>query len=605
MLKQLRENTKTILWVVVVAFVVSLFAGGAMYMFGGGGGGGGGQPGEESNLVGSIDGIELSRQMYSNTFQELYNNLRAQRGEGFKLSNTESYMLGEKAWESMLQKAIIAREIERFGIIVSDDELVAFLRRNPHPTLRQMFTDEEGNFDYQAYLQALSNPDADWIELERWGRSIIPELKLETMLSSQVHISESQIKDRFQRRNTRIKARYVKVPFIDEDPPYEPADAEIQSLYEEKREDFKAPEKRAIRMVRIEKAPTDLDDLDVLERMRELRGEILAGLDFAEAALQESDDYMTAQKGGELGFFGRDVMDTLFTETAFSLEPGEISEPVRTTFGYHIIKTEEKTVEEGEEKVKASHILMRVEPGYETIDSLRTLLTGLREAITEKGITDAAGDFGLDVVEPEPFVQGSFIKDHGYLPRIVNFAFNNSVGKISETMETEQYIYLVEIMQVVPESTMPIEEVKIRIIEMILAERMENAALETAGELRAKAVTGGDLEAAAHSFELVVAETPPFTIDSSIPEIGMGTGFAVAAYELQTGRIGPPVKGQNEWFIIEVVDRVPGKPSELAEQRVEILQQLRQENGSRFLALWYDNLRKEADVVDWRERTLN
>jgi parvulin-like peptidyl-prolyl isomerase len=79
----------------------------------------------------------------------------------------------------------------------------------------------------------------------------------------------------------------------------------------------------------------------------------------------------------------------------------------------------------------------------------------------------------------------------------------------------------------------------------------------------------------------------------------------VAAYELQTGRIGPPVKGQNEWFIIEVVDRVPGKPSELAEQRVEILQWLRQNNASRFLALWYDDLRKEADIVDLRERTLN
>jgi hypothetical protein len=119
------------------------------------------------------------------------------------------------------------------------------------------------------------------------------------------------------------------------------------------------------------------------------------------------------------------------------------------------------------------------------------------------------------------------------------------------------------------------------------------------------AVTGGDLEAAAHSFEIEVGETTPFTIDQTIPGIGMGTGFATAAYELQTGRISPPVKGYGEWFVLQVIDRAPGEPSELATQRQTILQLLRQENASRFLALWYDQLRKSAKVVDNRESTLN
>jgi parvulin-like peptidyl-prolyl isomerase len=600
MLKQLRENTKTILWIVVVAFVVSIFAVWGMNLRSGDGG-----PGEESNVIGSVDGIELSRQMYANTFQELYNNIRMQRGEDFRLSDSESYMLSEQAWETMIQKAIVAREIENHKITVTDEELVSFLRRNPHPTLRQMFTDEEGNFDYQAYLQALSNPDADWTELERWGRSILPELKLETMLTSQVHISEQQIRDRFQKQNTRLKTRYVKVPFVDEDPPYEPTEDELRALLEKKSDEFMSPEQRAIRMIRIEKAPTELDELDVQERIVELREEIIGGLDFAEAAELESDDQMTAQKGGDLGFFGRGVMDSLFTETAFALDTGQVSEPVRTSFGYHLIRTEEKTVEEGEEKVKASHILMRVEPGYDTIDSLRTLLTDLRETITEKGLHGAAEDFGIDIIEPEPFTEGAFIKDHGYLPRLVNFAFNNDVGKISGTMETEQYIYIIEVTEIIPETEMPFEDAKPRLVDMILAERRENAALETAKALRSRAVTGGDLEGAAHSYELEVVETPYFTTDSSIPGIGMGTGFGVAAYELPTGMVGPPIKVQDGWFIIQVTDRVPGEPAELAAQREAIMQQLRQENASRFLALWYDELRQNAVIEDWRERTLN
>ncbi len=601
MLKQLRDNTKTILWFVVVAFIVSIFAVWGMNQRGGGGG----QPGEQSNIVGSVDGIELSRQMYANNFQELYANIRAQRGDDVRLSDTEQYMLSEQAWEMGIQKAIIAREIDRMGIVVTDNELVSFLRRNPHPTLRQMFTGEDGQFDYQAYLQALSNPDADWTELERWGRSVLPELKLETMLSSQVNISERQIRDRFSRQNTRIQARYVKVPFVLEDPPYEPTAVEIAALYDEKKEDFKTPEKRAIRMVRIEKAATDLDEQDIYERMTELREEIIDGYDFAEAATQESDDFNTAQQGGDLGFFGRGIMDSLFTETAFALEVGEISDPVRTDFGYHLIKTDEKTVEDGVEKVKASHILMRVEPGYDTIDSLRTLFTDLREAITEKGLAPAAADFSIEVTEPEPFVNGSFIKDHGYLPRLVSFAFNNDIGKISTTMETQEYVYIIEVIDIIAESTTPLEEVSAQLAASIRSTHREDAALETAKQLRAIAVTGGDLEAAAHSFELEIGETTPFTIDQSIPEIGMGTGFATAAYEMQTGKISPPVKGNQEWFIIQVTDKKLGEPSELSAQRQTILQQLRQESASRFLALWYDALRKDAVIVDNRENTLN
>lgn len=601
MLKQLRENTKTILWVVVVAFVVSIFAVWGMNQRGGGGG----QPGEQNNIIGSVDGIEIARQTYANNFQELYANIRAQRGDDVRLSDTESYMLSEQAWEMCIQKAIIAREIDEMGITVTDNELVSFLRRNPHPQLRQMFTGEDGQFDYQAYLQALSNPEADWTELERWGRSILPEMKLETMLSSQVNVSESQIRERFNRENTRIMASYVKVPFVQEDPPYEPTDDEISAMYAEKKDDFKTPEKRAIRLVQIEKAPTDLDEQDIYERMVELREEIGEDYPFAEAATQESDDFNTAQKGGDLGFFSRGIMDSLFTETAFALEIGEISEPVRTSFGYHIILTEEKITEEGVDKVKASHILMRVEPGYETIDSLRTLLTDFRETIMEKGLAPAAADFGIEVSEPEPFVEGSFIKDHGYLPRLVNFTFNNDVGKISTTMETQQSIYIIEVIDIIEESTTPLEEIKMQLAERIRADRREAAARETAEELRSQAVTGGNLETAAHSFELEIGETTPFTVDQSIPEIGMGTGFAAAAFDLQTGRISPPVKGNMEWFIIQVTDRKLGEPSELAAQRQTILQQLRQESASRFLALWYDDLRQNADVVDNREMTLN
>lgn len=600
MLKQMRENTKTILWIVVVAFIISIFAVWGMDLRMGGGRGrrGGGDE------VGSVDGRPIDRRLYAATWQELYNNLLAQQGEDYRIGDAEAYMLAQQAWETTIQKLLLQREIERLGITVTDNELVSFLRRNPHPALRQIFTGENGQFDYQEYLRALSDPEQDWTELERWGRQVIPEMKLEALLAAQVHVSEQEVRERYEKENQVVRARYVRVPFPSPAEPYEPAGDQIDSLYQETKNQFVEFEKRRIQVIQIEKTPSRLDELDVLEQMRELRAEILGGLAFAEAAREESDDVNTAATGGDLGFFGPGEMDSTFAEAAFALEPGEVSEPVRTRFGYHLITVEERKTEDGEERVHARHILMTIEPGYDTRDSLGTLVRDLGEEINDTGFERAAERFGLEALEPEPFSRGSFIGGLGYLPQIVNFAFNNKTGAVSAPIETSDSVYYVKIAEQIPERVKPLEEVRQTLVERIRRERRESAALERTRTIRRDALTGGDLEAAALAAGLEAKETAPFTVDGAVPEIGTGTGFAVAAHLLPVGAIGEPVKGNGEWFLIQVIERPAVDMTGLADRHDELLQQIRQEKASRFIALWYDEIRSSAEIEDWREQTL-
>jgi peptidyl-prolyl cis-trans isomerase D len=297
-------------------------------------------------------------------------------------------------------------------------------------------------------------------------------------------------------------------------------------------------------------------------------------------------------------------MDSTFTEAAFALRPGEISEPVRTRFGYHLIRIEERTIEAGEERVHARHILMEIEPGYDTRDSLRTLLAGLRDEIDDKGFEQAAERFGLEVREPEPFARGSFISGLGYLPRIVNFAFNNKPGTVSAPIESSEGIYLVKVALEIPEQIKPLDQVKQTLVERIRRERLESAALERARSIRTDALTGGNLAASALAAGLEAGETPPFTADGSVPEIGTGTGFAVAAHLLPVGTVGEPVKGNAEWFLIQVIERPAVDMTGLPARHDEILQQIRQEKTSRFIALWYDGIRSDVEIKDWREQQL-
>jgi peptidyl-prolyl cis-trans isomerase D len=599
MLQQMRANTKTILWVVVVAFGITGFS-----LFGVNQKSGNQNPNERSEFVGSVNGQQITRQMYSFQYQQLLSQIRARRGDNISFSATESHMLAEQAWETTIMEMLRAQEIEKLGITVNDNELVSFLRRNPHPQLQSMIVDDEGSFDYNEYLRQLSNPEMDWSELERWGREQLPRVKFESMLMSQISMPDRLIMDEFEKRTIEMTVQYVKVPWQDEDPPYEPTEQELTARHEKSTDEFMDPEKRSIKLIVLEKSATELDDLDVREQMLEIRKDLMDGDDFAETAKIHSDDYMTADKGGDLGFFGRGMMDSTFTETAMAQDTGQVSMPVRTEFGYHLIRTVEKTNEDGEDQVRASHILMKVEPGYDTIDSLSTLIGSITDNIKNEGFENAAEMMELEIIEVEPFSRGAFIKDLGYLPRIVNFAFNFKSGKVSGPIESEDAIYYVKVTGEISERLKPLEEVRGQLVEMIRYDRKTENSKETARRIRQEAVTSGDLEAVAHSRELEFNTTSPFKVDDAIPGIGSSTNFALASFELPANKISVPVMGQNEWYILKVVSRTAPDMTAFADQKQTLSNEIMQQRSYDFLSMWYKQLREEAVVEDDRELTL-
>lgn len=599
MLKQMREKTKTILWIVVVAFVISIFAVWGMNLRSPQG------RSQEPEVVGTVDGEPVRRQMYAGTFNELLEQVRMQKGEDYRMSESEHRMLADQAWERTVQKILVAKEIERRGIVVTDNELIAFLRRNPPPAVQQAFVNDEGTFDYQAYLAALADPSRDWTRLEQWARGQIPEIKLQNTLSAQIHVPEHMVLERFERESVRVKASYVAIPFVDIDSLYVPDEATVAERYERTKDDFIEFEKRRISLIQIDKTPTEADERDVRERLREIRDEILAGESFAEAAKNYSDDYMSAENGGDLGFIAPGVMVPEFDAAAFGLEVGEISQPVRTEFGYHLISVEDRKTENDVEKIKARHILMEVDLGYDTIDSLRTELEELKEAILDKGFDRAAEKRGIEVHNPPPFARGSFIQGFGYKPGIINFAFNHRPGAISSAIETEASVFLVKILEVIPERHKPLEEVRDQLIAEIRIERAQEETRKKAEAIRRAALTGGDLESTAHERGLTVETTPLFTESESVPGIGVNTAFAHACHQLPVGELSPPIKGRNAFYLIRVSERTEPDMEAFSERRTEILNQLRSELATHFIAGWYDEIRQDAEVVDLRERTIN
>lgn len=598
MLKSLRERTKTILWIVVLAFVISIFALWGMDLR---------APNRASktlDAVGLIDGEKVSYQTYQNALNELWAQIKEQRGQDYEPSDIERNALADQAWENIIRNYLLSNEINKLKIAVTDEQLVSFLRSNPHPQLVKVFTDEQGRFDYAAYLKALSDPKYDWIELERWARSVIPQLTLETYLISKIHIPESEAMRLFEERNSTMKAQYVEIAFEESDRSYEPTDQELRALYEKNIEEYTIPAMRKIRLIEIDKLPSAEDEEEALQRLSEIRRDIIDGrIDFDSAAVEYSEDKASASKGGDLGFIGKGDMVSDFEKVAFSLKPGDISEPFKTQFGYHIVKVTERKIEKGAEKVCARHILIKPEPGYNTLDSISTLVKDITASIKKDGFEETAAKMNLSIKDVEPFQNGMFIKDVGFVPRLVNFAFNNKVGSVSFPVETSSKVYFARIVEEIPESARPFEEMRDRLVQEIRRNRSEEKARAKALEVRRTMIERGFLSGA-KEHGLVVQTTPPFKLSDQIPGIGANTAFATACKFLEIGSVSPPVKVGNEYFIISLLERSKPDPGEYAKARMSILSELRNEAASRFIANWYQELREKAKIEDLRERAL-
>jgi parvulin-like peptidyl-prolyl isomerase len=598
MLRGMRERTKTILWIVVLTFIVSIFAVWGMDLR---------TPQRrrtDSNVAGTIEKKPVTQQAYNDMVNQLYTQLKTQKGENYTASDMERSLIADQAWELTIQNRLTQKEIAKLKITVTDDELVAFLRQNPHPSLQNVFKTKDGQFDYQAYLRALADPSADWTELERWGRSEIPILKLQTYLVAQVHFSERDVLDRFKSQSATTKARYVEIP-IQKGAPYEPTDAELRALYEKKTSDFKNPAMRRISVIELEKRPSAADEADVRARLADVRSDIVKGAtDFAGAAKEYSDDKATSDKGGDLGFFKKGQMDSAIDKVAFSMKPGEISEPFRTQLGYDILKVEERKSGKGVEEVHARQILMKVEPGTDTVDSLQNVLKDVSTEIRSKGFDKTAADRKLKVLNPEPFPQGMFIKDLGFVPRIVSFAFNYKTGSVSYGIDSDAAIYIVKILEEIPEGVRPFEEVRAQLAEELRTDRAAEAAGSIAESIRKEMIATGNFDAVARAKGLAVKETPAFKENDQIPEIGANTPFQTACKYLAINAVSPPIRGQGRFYIIKVVERTEPDMTKYAEGRQAIVDALRSELANRFMANWYQGIRDKAKVEDLREKPI-
>ncbi|MBD3221803.1 hypothetical protein GF314_11235 [bacterium] len=600
MFKFLRSNAKFFYWVIAATFVGFIFLAWGMDAAGGRG------AMQQSAAVGEVNGQEISARAYDQAVRNIQASYRRNAPDRPLTANQEA-MARDQAWEQLVNDRLMADEIERLGLTVTDEEVLQIFRDSPPPEILQAFVGEDGQPDMEAYYAALGDPNSgiDWTQVENWVRQSVPRTKLVQMITAGVAVSEEEIRQLYVGQSGRAVAEYMGVAFTDLEVD-EPAEGEVVAYYEDHPGEFHQGEKGLAKVVSWEIAPSPTDHDEVRALALEIKQAIESGEQtFEEAAAIFSEDG-TADKGGDLGTFDRNRMVAPFTEVAFSLPVGEISEPVQTQFGFHLIEVLEQEMEDGEvARVHARHILLRVTPGEATRDAIFQRAEEFREQVTSASfLTLADQDTTCKVLSPRPFLEGRDVPGVSQSAAGSRFVFRAEPGEISPVFYTEDEVYIVMAEGIEPAGPRPLDEVRSQVVQAVKREKQRAEAQDRLSPAVGRVQMGEAMGDVAEELGLLHAVTDTISANSNVPDVGYATPFNMVALEAEPDQLVPEVETNRGLFALRVLWQEPFDAEEYAARRDQLRRVILQRRQNEVLQAWLDERRAEAEVVDHRDEAM-
>jgi peptidyl-prolyl cis-trans isomerase D len=599
MMQQMRDNTKWIMLITALAFVALMVFEWGMDMSGQSAGA------MTGGRLGTVNGAPITYDEYSRVYRSLYEQ-RQQTGD--PITQAENRQIEEQAFEQLVMDRLIAQELGRRGIAVSDAEVRQAARYAPPPEFvnNEMFQ-TDGQFDLDKYHQFLASAAADpqlLADLESYYRSMIPRNKLLQQVSSAIVVTDGELWRMYRERNETASARFVTLDprRLVSDAEVTVEDREVATYYDRNREDFRRPPRATVQVVAVDKRPTAADTTASRERAEEVLAEIRGGEEFAAVARRESDDEATAPEGGDLGTIRKGQMVPAFEEAVWEAPIGEPTGPVATRFGYHLIRVDSRT----DSVADVAHILLPVERTLDSEDAMLAQVDSLESMVERMSLDAAAEELGLRVRTTEltpllPNVPGVGAVDEG-----VDWAFEQDalVGDVSPVYENQQSYYLLELVDREGERTLTLDEARPSIEQILRNEKKRERTREIGRQLIDRLQAGATLTDAASAMELPVEEAGPFTRLDFVPGVGRANAAIGAAFGLEVGEVSGLIETPDAFYVLESTGHTPADretwEEQLPQQRQQVAAALQNQRVNEFL----DALREEADVVDNRDEVL-
>jgi peptidyl-prolyl cis-trans isomerase D len=579
-----------------------------------------------SDSVARVNGETIPTDRYQRRYQAYMDAYAQVYRDRFTPELAERMGLSQQVVNDLVQETLVVQRARAEGLEVTDVELNAQIQAIPA-------FHENGRFAMKRYQEFLKRRGLSATAFEADVRRELTRMKAETTIRGGVKVVDAEIEQAWGLRNEGVRAAWALVEVAPLAAGVQVSDADLETYLKAHEAEYRQPERRKVTYVMvpirdyikpvaeadIEKyytergteyeRPPQIRAAHVLVRIPETGGsegedkarakiaEVIkrakAGEDFGALARELSEDPGSKTNGGDLGLVRKGEMVPQFEQAAFALKAGEISpEPVRTPFGFHAIKVSE--VQPGG-KTPLNEVAAQIRDRLSAeaadraakakADEVRAKLQGATDFTAE---AKTLGLTPLDTTIPKVDRPPTAAPD-----AMADATFALAADGVSAPVKTPAGWIVIKARETLPPSVPPLGEIKDRVAAALKRERAEALALERAKQLAAEAKTG-DFAAAAKKAGATTGETPRFSLAK--PAEKLPGDAMVAAFQTAAGATTEPVKTQQGYYVMKVLDRTPADPAGFAAEKDKVAREVLAQKQSQAWQAWVDAARAGAKV---------
>ncbi len=588
---------------------------------------------QKINRVATVDGEAIPIETYRQAYGRLMDQLRRQFGSNLSEDLLKMLNVDQQALDQVIDQKLLQKEARRLNFDVSKQELVAAIAGYPGFQV-------DGKFNRRRYEAVLNNNKMTPEAFEALQENTMLIEKVRRLVTGNAKVTDIEAREWYRWQNSEVNVDFalfapdkydvsgpddtqaqaffdanketyktapmVKAEYLFFDPAVHAqgmrvSQEDVLEYYDTHSDEFNVPKQVQARhvLIKTDQAAGDAE----IEKARVQAADVArlarGGEDFAKLAMQYSQGPSGASGGG-LGFFKKQDMVKPFADKAFSMQIGDISDPVRTRFGWHVIKVEQIKAPEVKTPDQASEQIRKRLAETTSKNLAYNQADRVYEASYEdNSLAKSAVSEGLAVATTEFFDKSG---PHGIVnsPTFAQAAFSLAEGEISDIVDTGNGFYLIKILKKKPAAIPDMALVRERVNQNWRRQESEKQALAAAGTfLENMQNSAADWARSAAKNAAESGETGYFKKNAAIPFIGQSSQIAGAAFELSADNPlpGGPLKGDKGIYVIRYKDRkLPdntGFEKEKKAIRTSLLDQKRRDVFSALVA----NLRANSEIV--------
>lgn len=623
-LKYMRQEFKKLKWAlyaVIFVFVALIFVQWGM---------GTDSERQRGDYVAFVDNEKITYK----DFMRAYENQREMLRQLYKDKFSEEMLKGldEMVLNSLIDDKLMKKQALMSGLEISSEELKNEILKI------QVFKKEDGSFvGYETYKNILAANQYTPKQFEENLKDDILNNRYRKLLTESIYISEDELIEEYNKRFLNLTADYIYYPYSNLESQVQISENELKSYYEKIKEQFYQPEKRKISYLLVDyikirgnlkvseeeiKSYYD-NNLNEFERQEEVRArhiliktddkteekaneqinqiyeKLKNGEDFAKIASQFSQDPGTKDKGGDLGYFGRGMMVPEFEDVAFSQEIGSISEPFKTSFGFHILQVLDKrqggTKPFEEVRAEISAKIMQEKAEIESLNKSKTIyrkILGENPKKAEDFQKYTENDPTVTFNTANHFALNEFIQGLGRVPELNNAVFALKKGGVSPPIKTNRGYVIAFLEDIKEQGITPFEDVKAQVEKKLKEEKAKKLAEDKINSLKDE-----DLEEIAKILNLAILRDQNIRYLSPIPSLGNKKALFNALFSYSEGQQTAPIEAQGGWAIFKIKTKQEFNKEDFEAKKEELRKSLRQNLSIQYIDILKEKAKNERSIM--------